>query len=205
MADFREYIDQLKAIEPSEINWERVGVWPLPARIFLAIVAGGAIVAAAYFLVVKDKQLQLDDEVRKEVSLKETFQKKAFEASNLEKYRQQIAEMEESFEALKKQLPNDTEVPGLLEDIDEKGVGSRLVIDSITLQPEKPAEFYVELPIDIKVTGGYHEFGSFVSGIAGMPRIVTLHNFSISRKKDSSSALVMEIQAKTYRYRNKGE
>lgn len=73
----------------------------------------------------------------------------------MEKYRQQIAEMEESFEALKKQLPNDTEVPGLLEDIDEKGVGSRLVIDSITLQPEKPAEFYVELPIDIKVTGGY--------------------------------------------------
>ena len=96
-------------------------------------------------------------------------------------------------------------MPGLLEDIDEKGVGSRLVIDSITLQPEKPAEFYVELPIDIKVTGGYHEFGSFVSGIAGMPRIVTLHNFSISRKKDSSSALVMEIQAKTYRYRNQGE
>ncbi|HMY39907.1 MAG TPA: type 4a pilus biogenesis protein PilO, partial [Marinagarivorans sp.] len=172
---------------------------------FLAVFAGGAIVAAAYFFVVKDKQLQLEDEVRKEVSLKETFQKKAFEASNLEKYRQQIAEMEESFEALKKQLPNDTEVPGLLEDIDEKGVGSRLVIDSITLQPEKPAEFYVELPIDIKVTGGYHEFGSFVSGIAGMPRIVTLHNFSISRKKDSSSALVMEIQAKTYRYRNQGE
>ncbi|HRH77818.1 MAG TPA: type 4a pilus biogenesis protein PilO [Cellvibrionaceae bacterium] len=205
MADLREYLEQLKSIEPSEINWERVGVWPWPARAFLALFAGGAIVAAAYFLVVKDKQLQLEDETRKEVSLKETFQKKAFEASNLEKYRQQIAEMEESFEALKKQLPNDTEVPGLLEDIDEKGVGSRLVIDSITLQPEKPAEFYVELPIDIKVTGGYHEFGSFVSGIAGMPRIVTLHNFSISRKKDSSSALVMEIQAKTYRYRNQGE
>jgi type IV pilus assembly protein PilO len=205
MADIREYIEQLKTIDFTEINWERVGVWPWPARSFLAVAAGGAIVAAAYFLVVKDKQLQLEDAVRKEVSLKETFQKKAFEASNLEKYRQQIAEMEESFEALKKQLPNDTEVPGLLEDIDEKGVGSRLVIDSITLQPEKQAEFYVELPIDIKVTGGYHEFGSFVSGIAGMPRIVTLHNFSISRKKDSGSALVMEIQAKTYRYRNQGE
>lgn len=204
MADIREYIEQLKSLEPSEINWERVGVWPLPARVFLAIVAAGAIVAASYFGIVKEKYLQLDDEVRKEVSLKETFQKKAFEASNLEKYRQQIAEMEESFEALKKQLPNDTEVPGLLEDIDEKGVGSRLVIESITLQPEKPAEFYVELPIDIKVTGGYHEFGSFVSGIAGMPRIVTLHNFTI-KKKDNASALTMEIQAKTYRYRNQGE
>ncbi|MEY4588495.1 MAG: hypothetical protein RL497_571 [Pseudomonadota bacterium] len=205
MADIQEYLEQLKTVDFSEINWERVGVWPWPARALLAVLAGGAIVGAAYFFVVKDKQLQLEDELRKEVSLKETFQKKAFEASNLEKYRQQIAEMEESFEALKKQLPNDTEVPGLLEDIDEKGVGSRLVIDSITLQPEKQAEFYVELPIDIKVTGGYHEFGSFVSGIAGMPRIVTLHNFSISRKKDSSSALLMEIQAKTYRYRNQGE
>lgn len=205
MADLREYIDQLKGVDFSEINWERVGVWPWPARVFLAFLAGSVILAGTYFLVVKDKNLELEDEQRKELSLKDTFQKKAFEASNLEKYRQQIAEMEESFGALKKQLPSDTEVPGLLEDIDEKGVGSRLVIDNITLQPERPAEFYVELPIDIKVTGGYHEFGSFVSGVAGMPRIVTLHNFTIKRKKDSGSALEMEIQAKTYRYRNQGE
>lgn len=205
MADFNEYMDQLKNINFSEINWERVGVWPWPVRVFLAVLAGGLILAGTYFGILKDKYLTLDDEQRKELSLKDTFSKKAFEASNLDRYRQQIAEMEESFGALKKQLPSDTEVPGLLEDIDEKGVGSRLVIENISLQPERPAEFYVELPIDIRVSGGYHEFGSFVSGVAGMPRIVTLHNFTISRKKDSSSGLVMDIQAKTYRYRNQGE
>lgn len=205
MADFNEYMDQLKNINFSEINWERVGVWPWPVRVFLAVLAGGLILAGTYFGILKDKYLTLDDEQRKELSLKDTFSKKAFEASNLDRYRQQIAEMEESFGALKKQLPSDTEVPGLLEDIDEKGVGSRLVIENISLQPERPAEFYVELPIDIRVSGGYHEFGSFVSGVAGMPRIVTLHNFTISRKKDSSSGLVMDIQSKTYRYRNQGE
>lgn len=205
MADINEYFEQLKNVNFSEINWERVGVWPWPVRVFLAVLAGAVILAGTYFGIVKDKYLTLDDEERKELTLKDTFSKKAFEASNLERYRQQIAEMEESFGALKKQLPSDTEVPGLLEDIDEKGVGSRLVIENISLQPERPAEFYVELPIDIRVSGGYHEFGSFVSGVAGMPRIVTLHNFSITRKKDSSSGLVMDIQAKTYRYRNQGE
>ena len=110
--------------------------------------------------------------------------------------------MEESFDALKKQLPDDTEVPDLVDDIDEKGVQSRLVINSIKLQAEKPAEFYIELPIDIKVSGGYHEFGAFVSGIAGMPRIVTLHDFSIKREGATGATLNMDIQAKTYRYKD---
>ena len=205
MADINEYVEQLKSINFSEINWGRIGVWPWPARVFLSVLASAIIVIGFYFGFIKDLHLQLESDQRKEITLKETFQKKAFEASNLDKYRLQIAEMEESFGALKKQLPSDTEVPGLLEDIDEKGVGSHLEIDGITPQPEKAAEFYVELPITIKVSGGYHEFGSFVSGIAGMPRIVTLHDFSIKRKKEMGSALEMEIQAKTYRYRNLGE
>jgi type IV pilus assembly protein PilO len=108
--------------------------------------------------------------------------------------------MEVSFNALKQQLPKDTEVPGLLEDIDEKGVDSRLEIQSITLLPEVASEFYIELPIEIKVSGGFHEFGAFVSGVAGMPRIVTLHDFSIG-KKDKGSNLSMTINAKTYRYK----
>ena len=133
---------------------------------------------------------------------KKDFEKKAFEAANLDKYRKQIAEMEDSFEALKKQLPDDTEVPDLVDDIDEKGAQSRLVIDSVKLQPEKPAEFYIELPIDIKVSGGYHEFGAFISGIAGMPRIVTLHDFAIKRNGESGANLSMDIVAKTYRYKD---
>ena len=200
MADVSNYMEQLKNFNLSEVDWERVGVWPAPARIFLFIVAVVAIVAGAYFLVVKDKNMELAGAERKEVDLKSTFEKKAYEAANLEKYRLQMVEMQESFDALKKQLPKDTEVPGLLEDIDEKGIDSRLAIESITLKPEIATEFYVELPIEIKVAGGYHEFGAFVSGVAGMPRIVTLHDYSI-KSGGKSSNLQMTIQAKTYRYK----
>lgn len=200
MANMSEYMEQLQNLNFSDIDWDRVGVWPAPARIFLCVAAAALLVVGAYFAIVKDKNMQLAGAERTEVDLKSKFEKKAFEASNLDKYRQQMQEMEASFEALKKQLPKDTEVPGLLEDIDEKGIDSRLTIESITLQPEKASEFYIELPIDVKVEGGYHEFGAFVSGVAGMPRIVTLHNFEINRSK-SAGNLVMNIQAKTYRYK----
>lgn len=200
MAGMSEYADQLKNLNFSDLDWDRIGVWPVPARIFLCFLASAVIVAGAYFLIVKDKNMELAGAERKEVDLKATFEKKAYEAANLEKYRQQMVEMEESFEALKKQLPKDTEVPGLLEDIDEKGIDSRLAIESITLQPEIASEFYVELPIEIKVAGGYHEFGAFVSGVAGMPRIVTLHDFDIKRDEKAGN-LLMTIQAKTYRYK----
>lgn len=200
MAGMSEYADQLKNLNLSDLDWERIGVWPVPARIFVCLLACAVIIAGAYFLVVKDKNMELAGAQRKEVDLKSTFEKKAYEAANLEKYRQQMAEMEESFDALKKQLPKDTEVPGLLEDIDEKGIDSRLDIESITLKPEIASEFYVELPIEIKVAGGYHEFGAFVSGVAGMPRIVTLHDFDIKRD-EKAGKLQMTIQAKTYRYK----
>lgn len=201
MANMSEYMEQLKNFNLSDLDWERVGVWPLPGRLFLFLLAAVVIIAGSYFLFVKDRNLQLAGEQRKEQDLRKTFEKRAFEASNLDKYREQMAEMQESFGALVKQLPSDTEVPGLLEDIDEKGIDSRLNIQSITLQPEKASEFYVELPIEIKVSGGYHEFGAFVSGVAGMPRIVTLHDFSIT-KDGKSGNLDMTIQAKTYRYKD---
>lgn len=200
MANMSEYMEQLKNFNLSEVNWDRVGVWPAPARVLLFVIAVVVIVAGTYFLVVKDKNAQLAGAERTEADLKTKFEQKAYEAANLEKYRLQMVEMEESFEALKKQLPKDTEVPGLLEDIDEKGIDSRLAIESITLKPEIVTEYYVELPIEIKVSGGYHEFGAFVSGVAGMPRIVTLHDYII-KSDGKSSNLDMTIQAKTYRYK----
>lgn len=199
MAGMSDYIEQINNLNLSEIDWDRVGVWPAPARIFLCLVAAIVIVVGAYFAIVKDKNGQLAGAVRMEEDLKRKFETKAFEASNLDKYRQQMEEMEESFDALKKQLPKDTEVPGLLEDIDEKAIDSRLNIESIALKPEVVSEFYIELPIDIKVHGGYHEFGAFVSGVAGMPRIVTLHDFNITKSKTGN--LEMFVQAKTYRYK----
>ena len=203
MADMQEYLEQLKNFNLAEVDWNRVGVWPLPGRILLFVIAIALIVAGCYFLVVKDKNAALEGAERKEKDLKAQFEKKAFEAANLEKYRNQMVEMEESFGALVKQLPSDTEVPGLLEDVNAKGLESRLTIQAIDLKAERQSEFYVELPIEIRVSGGYHEFGAFVSGVAGMPRIVTLHDFSITKASNAgTSNLNMTIQAKTYRYKD---
>ena len=201
MAGMSNFMEQLNDFNIADVDWERVGVWPAAARIFLFVLAVVAILVGTYFVFIKDRALTLENDQRKELQLKKTYESKSFEAANLDKYRLQMLEMEASFDALKKQLPKETEVPGLLEDIDEKGVDSRLSIDSITLQPEKMAEFYVELPIEILVQGGYHEFGAFVSGVAGMPRIVTLHDYEITKGKSNASNLHMKIQAKTYRYR----
>ena len=208
MADLNQYIEQLQNFDVNDIDWERVGVWPLPARIFLFLLASAILVFAMYFFVVKDKNMQLAKVVKEEAGLRSNFEKKAFEAANLDRYREQMREMEASFGALVSRLPSDTEVPELLEDISDKGVESRLTIESVDLKDEVATEFHIELPILIKVSGGYHEFGAFVSGVAGMPRIVTLHDFKIASpvkaggKSAPGGVLSMEILAKTYRYRS---
>jgi type IV pilus assembly protein PilO len=162
-----------------------------------------------YVYNISDLREQLSQSEVKEAGLKKEFEDKAFKAANLEALRKQMAEMEVSFGALVSQLPSDTEVPGLLEDITNKGVESGLEIKSIKLEPEQTKEFYVELPISIEVTGSYHDFGTFVSGIAGLPRIVTLQNFKIEPAKQGQGkdkdiapgVLSMSIAAKTYRYK----
>lgn len=199
--DLNQYIEQLQNFDINNIEWERVGVWPLPARIFLFVLTVAALLVGTYFLTIKDKKMQLQGVQAQEQTLRRSFETKAFEAANLERYRQQMVEMEESFGALVSRLPSDTEVPGLLEDIDDKGVESRLVIESIDLQAEVSTEFHIELPIKIKVTGGYHEFATFISGVAGMPRIVTLHDFEIKSSKNGGNQ-EMDVMAKTYRYKN---
>jgi len=204
MADMSSFVEQLKNFDVSDIDFNRVGVWPAPAKIFLCIVVSAALFVACYYGFIQERKDTLQREVATEQSKKQEFENKAHEAANLDKYREQMKQMEESFGALVHRLPTDTEVPGLLEDIDDKGEESHLEINSIDLQPEKVGEFHVELPIKISVTGGYHEFGSFVSGIAGMPRIVTLHDFTIVPKaQDQSGLLTMTVMAKTYRYKAK--
>nr|WP_305121381.1 type 4a pilus biogenesis protein PilO [Microbulbifer elongatus] len=189
----------------NDIDFSRVGVWPLAGRIALLVVIAAALIGGGYFFMIKDRYGQLDLAANKERELFTQFERKSFEAANLEAYREQLAEMEETFGALLKQLPKDTEVPGLLEDIDEFGRGSGLTIQKVALEGEQVGEFYVELPIRIEVQGGYHEFGAFISGIAGMPRIVTLHDFDIKTSKDGAALLNMVVNAKTYRYKDQGE
>lgn len=198
----QDYIDQINNIDINDIDWSRMGVWPAAAKIFVCLLLVGGVVAGTYFLTVKEKNLYHQSTVSKEEQLRKTFEKRAYEAANLEVYREQMAEMEKSFGAMIAQLPSDTEVPGLLEDIDEKGTESGLTINSITLMAERAAEFYIELPIEVKVSGTYHDLGGFVSGIAAMPRIVTLHDYQISKEKGDTDYLGMTIIAKTYRYKS---
>jgi type IV pilus assembly protein PilO len=198
-------LTQLQELDINDIDFSRVGVWPLAGRIALLVIIVAFLVGAGYYLWVGDQYDKLEFASNKEQELFSKFEKKQFEAANLDAYRAQLVEMEETFGALLKQLPKDTEVPGLLEDIDEYGRGSGLTIEKVELEKELVGEFYVELPIRIQVQGGYHEFGSFISGIAGMPRIVTLHDFTISNHRDGAGLLNMIINAKTYRYKDQGE
>ncbi|WP_193165818.1 type IV pilus inner membrane component PilO [Microbulbifer hainanensis] len=197
-------LKKLNEFDINDIDFSRVGVWPLAGRIVLLVVIAAVLMAGGYYLFIKDRYQQLEFAANKENELFTQFEKKSFEAANLDAYREQLAEMEETFGALLKQLPKDTEVPGLLDDIDEYGRGSGLTIKKVQLEDEQVGEFYVELPIRIEVQGGYHEFGAFISGIAGMPRIVTLHDFNIEASKDGGALLNMVINAKTYRYKEQG-
>jgi type IV pilus assembly protein PilO len=182
-----------------------MGVWPVAAKVVTCALVVIALAAGTYFMFIKELNMQLKREQAQEEQLRTSFKAKAFQAANLEAYREQMKEMEKSFGVLVAQLPSDTEVPGLLEDIDEKGADSGLTINSIDLRPEQTAEFYIELPISVRVTGPYHDFGTFVSGVAGMPRIVTLHDYKITKSTQRSGMLDMTILAKTYRYKSKDE
>lgn len=193
-------IEQLKNFDPSDLDFETIGIWPLPIRILVCVGAAVLLLALFFYLHVANLNSELATAESKEQELRGTFEQRAFEAANLDAYRKQMKEVEGLFGALLAQLPSDTEVPGLLEDVTDVGAGASLNIGSITLQPERSSEFYVELPIKIVAKGGYHDIGAFVSGVASLPRIVTLHDYQL--KSDGAGDLLsMEIQAKTYRYK----
>jgi type IV pilus assembly protein PilO len=199
---FEDTMRSLREFDVNSLDFDNVGSWPVPVKLFIWLALLLAVLAAGYYYHIEDMQIQLAKVEKEEVELKKDFEKKAFQAANLEAYRQQMVEMEESFGALVSQLPSDTEVPGLLEDITNKGLLNGLEIASIDLQKETAREFYVELPIAINASGSYHDLGAFISGMAGLPRIVTLHDFTISAKGKDANHLRMNIVAKTYRYKD---
>jgi type IV pilus assembly protein PilO len=162
--------------------------------VLLAVLGGG------YYALLTDKLTLLERAEAQETDLRAEYERKSADAANLEAYRAQKAEMEATFGALLRQLPSDTEVPGLLDDITRTALDNELTIESIDLQQERKTEFYVELPIDIVVEGSYHKIGSFVSGVANLSRIVTLHDFLVSPQGENANNLRMTILAKTYRY-----
>ena len=196
--------DAASEIELDQIDWEEPGTWPALVKSGLMILAVLLTALLGYIFVVKAQLDGLNVVEGEELALRAEFQAKAFEAANLAALRDQMAEMNQMFGALVSQLPSDTEVPGLLEDITAIGSSNGLEFNSIELQEEILQEFYIELPIDILVTGTYHDLGSFVSGISGLPRIVTLHDFEMLPVESRPGVMQMSIVAKTYRYKEEG-
>lgn len=193
---------ELNEIDLNDLDLENMGAWPIAARAIVVAALFVLIVVLGYYYHIASISDRLDASERKELELRREFERKAFEAQNLDAYKLQLQEMRDGFGALVSQLPSDTEVPGLLEDISSKGELNGLTIEAIDLLDEVREEFYVELPIAIEATGSYHDLGAFISGMAGLPRIVTLHDFDIEMSDDDSSNLKMKIMAKTYRYRD---
>lgn len=199
-----ELQEQVKNFDLSDVQLDNFGAWPLLLKLLAWFAAFLLTLALGYYFIVSGLVAERESAIAKEQTLKSEFEKKARDASNLEAYREQMKEMEASFAALISQLPGETEVPGLLEDITEEGLNSGLNFKNISLLDERAAEFYIEQPISISATGTYHDMGAFVSGVASLPRIVTLKDFSLSPAGSDGGSAILElnISASTYRYKD---
>ncbi|WP_337154599.1 type 4a pilus biogenesis protein PilO [Pseudomonas protegens] len=197
----RQWLAELRRVDLRELELANLGSWPGPARSLVAALLLLLVLLGGYGFYLSPHLEQLERQRQEETRLRQEFARKARQGANLPRYQEQLAVIRNSFDLLLRQLPSDTEVPGLLEDISRVGLGSGLAFEEIRLQPEVARQFYVELPIQITVTGAYHDLASFVSGVAGLPRIVTLHDFRIQPVAAGNPALLrMSIEARTYRY-----
>ena len=191
------FIDELQSLDVND-----VGRWPFAFRsAVIAIVFTGVIGLGIYFTIIKDKRPQLQRATADEIELKTTFENKQRKAANYDAYKAQLSQIEQSFGTMLRQLPGETEIPSLIVDISQTGLAAGLQEKLFIPQAEIPKDFYAEKPIKIRLTGSYHEIGNFVSGIAALPRIVTLHDINITPENtESFDNLSMEVTAQTYRY-----
>ena len=194
-----KFIEQLRNIDPRD-----VGRWPLAVRGFFVLLIFVVCSAVAWYMFVWDDDRPILQKAEAdELDLRSQFENKQQRAANLEAYKGQLGEMERSFGAMLRELPGKTEVPNLLVDISQTGLAAGLQEKLFQPAAEQSKGFYAELPIKIRLVGSYHEFGAFVSGIAALPRIVTLHDIQITPVSDKAGAydnLIMDVTAKTYRY-----
>ncbi|MDR9436500.1 MAG: type 4a pilus biogenesis protein PilO [Thiohalophilus sp.] len=193
----------MKDLDLSELDLSTIGSWPAAVKGVVVAVMCLIVLGAGYFLHIQKKLDELERVRAQENSLKSEFEKKQAKAANLDAYKRQMKEMEESFGTMLRQLPSKTEVDDLLIDISQTGLSSGIEFELFKPQSEKQIEFYAELPIQISMLGDYHQFGRFVSGVAALPRIVTLHNINLSSDRDGR--LKMDVTAKTYRYLDEEE
>ena len=196
----------MNGINLNELTLENLGQWPLVVKICILAGVSILIIALGYWLIIQDNFTQFDQLQAQEATLKTDFESKQRQLINLPAYRQQLQIMMERFTQMLKQLPEKNQMPGLLETISKTGVASGLRFELFAPQPEVMHDFYIELPIKISVVGTYFQLAMFISRVAEMDRIVTLHDFSIERvsskdKEVSEDELIMSITAKIYRYR----
>jgi type IV pilus assembly protein PilO len=190
-------VDELQSLDANDI-----GRWPFVFRaavigIVFVIVVG----AGVYFTIINDKAPALERVQQEELTLRDVFKNKQRKAANYDAYKDQLAQMEQSFGTMLRQLPGETEIPSLIVDISQTGLAAGLKERLFQPRPEVPKDFYAEKPITISLSGGYHEIANFVSGIAALPRIVTLHDINITPDNPQDyDALTLQVTAKTYRY-----
>ena len=176
----------------SDLDFNESGEWPFVVKMIAIILLCAVVWGGGYYFIINDKKIELARLEQKEVQLKQSFEKKQAKAVNLEAYKEQMKEMKVTFSSMLQQLPRKNEVADLLIDISSSGLINGLVFNLF-----QPVDFYAELPIQMTVTGTYHQFGEFVSAIAALPRIVTMHNLTLT---PSGNKMTMNITAKTYRY-----
>ncbi|HWP94273.1 MAG TPA: type 4a pilus biogenesis protein PilO [Gammaproteobacteria bacterium] len=209
-------LEDLKNLDLAALDFENIGSWPLPARGALLALVFLAVLGIGYYVQIGGLREELARAEKEEKTLREEFSTKQARAASLDAYKAQLEEMQRSFGAMLRQLPGKTEVENLLVDISQAALASGLETELFQPQGEQPKEFYAELPIKMRLSGGYHEFGAFASNVAALPRIVTLHDITIAPSKTAATArgagaggappvgtgtdLVMDVTAKTYRY-----
>jgi len=202
-------LSKLNEIDLSDIDVndiKKIGSASTPVKVIIIILLCLIAAGAGLFFDTKAQLEILKKAEQEEQTLRTTFDEKQSKAANLDAYAQQLEDMKQSFGALLRQLPNKTEIESLLTDISQTGIASGLEIEYFKPEGLSPKEFYAEFPIKLRVTGRYHQFGKFVSGVAALPRIVTMRNISIKRHKDKTGVLLeMEVTAVTYQYLDEQE
>ncbi|MBB1270944.1 type 4a pilus biogenesis protein PilO [Shewanella sp. SR44-3] len=187
----------------NDIDFENIGGWPKLVKLVFAAILSALVIAGSYYLFISDAIDTLSYEQGEEIKLRQDFENKYRLAANLKLYREQLVVMEAQFAELLKMLPSENEMPGLLDDLTFVATDAGLRINSLDWEAEIERDFYIEFPIKMMVNGNYHEIGDMVSGVAKLPRIVSLHDFSII--KEESGNLSMSILAKTYRFKEGAE
>ncbi|MBI3546267.1 MAG: type 4a pilus biogenesis protein PilO [Gammaproteobacteria bacterium] len=192
-------LDDLK-----NINFNDLSSWPVPIKIGGILIVCILVLFAGFWFLIQGELDQYGEDKKKEEGLRETFMNKKGLAINLPAYKQQMEEMEQTFGSLLRQLPNTTEVPDLLVDITQAGLGRGLEFALFRPEKEQPKDFYAELPISVEVRGSYHELAQFISDVAALPRIVTFGDINISSGSGKDNKLTMSAKARTYRYLEDG-